>query len=42
MVRREDWNLANWEMGVGEVVIKEACQGNACLEEPMHNTGCLS
>ena len=42
MVRREDWNLANWEMGAGEAVIEEARKENACLEEPMHNTGCLS
>ena len=28
-------------MGAGEVVIKEACKGNACVEEAMHNTGCL-
>ena len=38
---REDWNLAYQEMGASEAVIKEACKGNACVEEPMHNTGCL-
>ena len=38
MVRQEDWNLAYREMGAGEAVIEEAHKGNACVEEPMHNT----
>ena len=42
MVQWEDWNLAYQEMGAGEAVIEEAHKGNACVEEPMHNTGCLS
>ena len=42
MVRWEDWNLAYQEMGAGEAVIEEMCKGNACVEEPMHNMGCLS
>ena len=29
-------------MGAGEAVIKEAHKGNACVEESMHNMGCLS
>ena len=29
-------------MGAGEVVIEEACKGNACVQESMHNAGCLS
>ena len=29
-------------MGAGEAVIKEAQKGNACVEESMHNMGCLS
>ena len=38
MVRQEDWNLAYREMGASEAVIEEACKGNVCVEEPMHNT----
>ena len=42
MVRWEDWNLEYREMGAGKEVIEEAWKGNACVEEPMHYTGCLS
>ena len=28
-------------MKAGEVVIKEAHKGNACVEESMHNAECL-
>ena len=38
MVRREDWNFSYREMGAGKVVIEEVHKGNACVEEPMHNT----
>ena len=41
MVRREDWNLAYREMGAGKAVIEEVRKGNSCVEEPMHNMGCL-
>ena len=34
--------LAHRETGASEAVIKEACKGNACVEESMHNMGCLS
>ena len=36
------WPIRNQEMGAGEAVIEEACKGNACVEESMHNAGCLS
>ena len=29
-------------MGAGEAVIEEACKGNACVEESMHNARFLS
>ena len=38
----ERLEFAYQEMGAGEVVIKEVRKGNACVEEPMHNMGCLS
>ena len=41
MVQWKDWNLAYWKMGAGKAVIKEACEGNACVEESKHNVGCL-
>ena len=28
-------------MGAGEAVIEEAHKGNACVEEPKYNVGCL-
>ena len=28
-------------MGASEVVIEEACKGNACVEESKYNMGCL-
>ena len=37
MVRREDWNLAYQEMGAA----KRSSKMKACVEEPMHYTGCL-
>ena len=41
MVRQQDWDLADWEMGAGEEEIEEACKGDPCMEEPMHHMGCL-
>ena len=29
-------------MGAGEAVIEDVYKGNACVEESMHNTECLS
>ena len=41
MVRWQDWDLANWEMGAGEEEIEEACKGDPCMEKPIDKSGCL-